>query len=135
MLDIKKIIENQVNKMLDEGAVEKTIQETYSSDTPVKVIITPTEECNGIFLAEASSSGFLAKELMKGKSNATFNWIAIGRIKGYEKRPDIKPILSEKLQNEPELKQDIPKKVKTDIQRREVKPIPVDQESPIQTNR
>jgi hypothetical protein len=76
---------------------EKTIQEAFSNDVPLTVIVTPTSECNGILVVNKSATGFTAKELLSGKSNATFDWIAIGRIKGYEQRPEIRPPTAEEL--------------------------------------
>jgi len=66
---------------------DRTYQNVLSHDIPLKVIITPTSECNGIFVTSKSSDGFEAKELLNGRSSAAFDWIAIGRAKGYEQAP------------------------------------------------
>jgi len=63
-----------------------------SLDQPVKVILTPTDNCNGLYVSSKSNSGFTVGELMDGSSYATFDWMAIGIIKGKEERP---PIISE----------------------------------------
>jgi len=70
------------------GAVtfDETFKELISSDIPVNVIATPTEECKGVYVSDVSKNGFNVNELMSGKSTASFNWIAIGRRKGCEER-------------------------------------------------
>jgi hypothetical protein len=52
-------------------------------EIPLKIILTPTEPTRGLYVAEKYSQGFKAKELDGGTSNATFDWIVIGRRKGY----------------------------------------------------
>lgn len=79
---------------------EQAVKEALSSDAPLKVIVTPTSQCNGVFVDTKSSAGFLVKELINGKSNATFDWIAIGRMKGYEERPAISPITVQQLKQD-----------------------------------
>ena len=79
---------------------EQTVKEALSSDAPLKVIVTPTSQCNGVFVDAKSAAGFTVKELINGKSNATFDWIAIGRMKGYEERPGISPITAEQLKQD-----------------------------------
>lgn len=41
---------------------------------PIIVKITPTADCSGLFVAEKAGDHFVVKELMKGNSNATFDW-------------------------------------------------------------
>jgi hypothetical protein len=66
---------------------ERLFKEAISPDINVRVIVTPTDGCNGIYVSSKSHGGFVAKELLGGTSNASFDWIAIGRRAGYEKRP------------------------------------------------
>jgi hypothetical protein len=68
---------------------ERLFIEAISPRIPVKVIVTPTGECNGLYVASKSQDGFVVRELAKGTSNVSFDWIAIGRRKGYETRPSI----------------------------------------------
>jgi hypothetical protein len=58
--------------------------ELVSSEVPVVVTVTPLGECNGLYIAESRADGFTVKELNGGRSNASFNWIAVGREKGRE---------------------------------------------------
>jgi hypothetical protein len=74
---------------------DQSTQDAISENIPLKVIITPTSECNGVFVSNKSSEGFAVKELISGKSNASFDWIAIGRMKGYEQTPYVQPITQE----------------------------------------
>jgi hypothetical protein len=67
-------------------AFDEAFKEMVSQDIPINVIATPTNECYGIFVSGVSIEGFAVKELSSGKSAASFNWIAIGRRKGCEKR-------------------------------------------------
>ena len=56
---------------LDPMFLEVThIDETH----PIIVKITPTADCNGLFVAEKAGDHFVVKELMKGNSDATFDW-------------------------------------------------------------
>jgi hypothetical protein len=55
-----------------------------SSEIPVVITVTPTEECNGLYISETRADGFAVKEMNGGRSNASFNWIAVGREKGKE---------------------------------------------------
>jgi len=70
---------------------EPGVRTALSGDVPLRVIITPTSRCNGLCVTAKSGAGFAVEELLGGKSDAQFDWIAIGRIKGYEQRVTIKP--------------------------------------------
>ena len=60
---------------------DRSFATAISSDASIKVIVTPTTECNGVFITNKSSNGFTVKELMGGTSNAEFDWIAIAQMK------------------------------------------------------
>ena len=68
---------------------ERLFKDAISPDVKVKVIVTPTDACNGIYVSGKSANGFTAKELLGGTGNASFDWIAVGRRKGYETRPTL----------------------------------------------
>ncbi len=65
---------------------DEAFKDMISQEIPINVIATPTSECNGIFVSGVTKEGFAVKELSSGRSNASFNWIAIGRRKGCEER-------------------------------------------------
>ncbi|MEO0097693.1 MAG: hypothetical protein ABIK78_06335, partial [candidate division WOR-3 bacterium] len=69
---------------------------------PVRIIITPYTS-SLIYISERSNKGFTAKADI-GDLNATFDWIAIGRAKGYEIRPNIIIPDDEALDREIEIK-------------------------------
>lgn len=75
--------------------VDPAIAASFSPEIPVRVIVTPSSECNGICVTEKTSAGFQVKELMRGSSNATFDWIMIARANGYEKTIYTAPIMAE----------------------------------------
>jgi hypothetical protein len=60
---------------------EQSFAAALSSGVAIKIIVTPTTECNGVFIAQKSKDGFTVKELLGGTSNAEFDWIAIGQMK------------------------------------------------------
>ena len=48
------------------------------------VQITPTADCNGLFVAEKAGTSFTVKELRNGTSDATFDWEVAAKRRGYE---------------------------------------------------
>ena len=69
--------------------------ETVTIDAvhPMLIQITPTADCNGLFVAEKTSTSFTVKELRNGTSDATFDWEVAAKRRGYE---------TVRLQQEPE---------------------------------
>jgi hypothetical protein len=55
-----------------------------STIVPLTVVVTPQENCNGLYIAKKSTKEIVIKELQNGKSNAEFDYIVIGVRKGYE---------------------------------------------------
>ncbi len=60
--------------------------ETTSIDDahPIHVRITPTADCNGLYVAEKGDDYFIVRELMQGSSNATFDWEVNAKRRHYE---------------------------------------------------
>ncbi len=75
--------------------LEPTFRAAVSAEVPLKVIVSPNQMCNGICVTSRSARGFTVAELADGKSDAGFDWIAIGRLKGYEVRPATQPVLAD----------------------------------------
>ncbi|MEO0050832.1 MAG: hypothetical protein ABIK42_06795, partial [candidate division WOR-3 bacterium] len=67
---------------------DRLFSEAISPYIPVRVIITPVGSWSGIYVQNTTANGFIAR-CETGNMNAEFNWIAIGRRKGSEKRPVI----------------------------------------------
>lgn len=63
---------------------KESFKSIVSSKENVNITITPTAATNGVYISEVTSEGFYVKENLNGRSNATFNWTAIGTRKGYE---------------------------------------------------
>jgi hypothetical protein len=61
-----------------------------SPDGPVTVTVSPLGECNGLMVAAKSNESITVKELMQGKSNVEFDFIVMGKRRGYE---DYNPII------------------------------------------
>ncbi len=57
---------------------------TLNKNNKMLIQITPTSDCNGIFVSEKYNTNFTVKELMNGTSNATFDWEVAAKRKGYE---------------------------------------------------
>ena len=66
---------------------ERLFQEAISDQIPLRIILTPKDTWSGLYVAEKSHQGFQAKAV-GGEDDAEFDWLAIGRRKGYEERPD-----------------------------------------------
>lgn len=67
--------------------------EMIAENIPIKVILTPTDVCNGLMVSTKSSEGFYVQELSGGKSNATFDWLVIARkaVSGGDKTAEDMP--------------------------------------------
>lgn len=55
--------------------------ELIDENQPLKVNITLTGECGGIFVKEKTATGFVVKELNGGTSTSTFDWMVIAKRK------------------------------------------------------
>jgi hypothetical protein len=68
------------NAKLNNGEVYIAFDAQYKSllgENPV-VTVSPTANCNGLYISSIDKNGFTVKELMNGVSSATFAWIAVG---------------------------------------------------------
>ncbi|MEM7156263.1 MAG: hypothetical protein AAF799_25645 [Myxococcota bacterium] len=52
-------------------------RDLIASDAPYVVLITPTDQCNGVCVPHKSAEGFAVQELGGGTSDATFDWLVI----------------------------------------------------------
>jgi len=67
---------------------EQLFQEAVSSDVPLKIILTPKGGWSGLYVSQQSATGFSVLT-GAGEQDIEFDWLAIGRRKGYEQRPEI----------------------------------------------
>ncbi len=51
---------------------------------PIHVRLTPTAQCNGLYVAEKGEDYFIVRELMDGTSDATFDWEVNAKRRNYE---------------------------------------------------
>ena len=63
--------------------------ELIDENQPLKVNITLTGECGGIFVKEKSATGFVVRELNGGTSASTFDWMVIAKRKFATTTPEI----------------------------------------------
>ncbi|MFH1405537.1 MAG: hypothetical protein ABIH21_05645, partial [Patescibacteria group bacterium] len=66
-----------------------------STTAPVRVFVTLREPANGIFVSKATNNGFSVEELMRGSSNAEFDWFVEAYRKGYEPEEELEIIIPE----------------------------------------
>ncbi len=65
-------------------ALEPNFRDTVTSSQDYHVFLTPRGECEGLYLASTSASGFEVRELHHGTSNIAFDYRIVVRRKGYE---------------------------------------------------
>ena len=63
---------------------KEAFKNLVSNNETINITITPTGETNGVYVGRITKDGFFVKENLKGTSNASFNWTAIGTRAGYE---------------------------------------------------
>ena len=63
---------------------KEAFKNLVSKNETINITITPTGETNGVYVSRITNDGFFVKENLKGISNASFNWTAIGTRSGYE---------------------------------------------------
>ncbi len=56
----------------------KSFSQLINLDKPVVITVSPVGESNGLYISNVDENGFTIKENLKGRSNVSFNWIAIG---------------------------------------------------------
>lgn len=70
-------------------AFKEAFKNLVSNNETINITITPTGETNGVYVSRITNEGFFVKENLKGTSNASFNWTAIGTRAGYENGVEI----------------------------------------------
>ena len=82
---------------LSNGESYITFKEAFknlvSNNEAINITVTPTGETNGVYISKVTNDGFYVKENTNGRSNASFNWTAIGTRKGYENGVEISDIV------------------------------------------
>jgi hypothetical protein len=80
------------NEAFKNAVSTSELSKSVDDEESINITVTPIGESNGIYISKITKDGFFIKENNKGKSNVSFNWVAIGTQKGYEngvKVPDV----------------------------------------------
>ena len=64
--------------------LEPTFAQTVNTGVEYHVFLTPRGECEGLYVANATATGFEVRELHRGSSNVAFDYRIVARRKGYE---------------------------------------------------
>ncbi len=75
---------------------DKDFLNAVSKDASIVVTVSPSGPCDQLFIEDKSINGFSVQEFNDGKSNVQFDWIAVGRRAGYERRPELHQDLAAK---------------------------------------
>ena len=67
---------------------DRLFAESVSSEVEVRVTVTPVGAWSALYLTSTSPEGFDVRSA-DGDENAEFHWMACGRRKGYETRPEV----------------------------------------------
>jgi hypothetical protein len=67
-----------------EIALDPTFAETVNTEAGYHVFVTPSGNCEGLYVARKGDSGFEVRELKGGKSNVAFDYRIVARRRGYE---------------------------------------------------
>jgi hypothetical protein len=73
---------------LDNGAawvpLDTTFRETVNCEMSYHVFLTPSGDCQGLYVAEKTARGFEVRELRSGKSRVAFDYRVVARRRGFE---------------------------------------------------
>jgi len=67
-----------------EIALDATFAQAANSDMDYHVFITPNGDCQGLYVATKSATGFEVRELQSGKSNVSFDFRIVAKRRGFE---------------------------------------------------
>jgi hypothetical protein len=65
-------------------ALEPTFAQTVNTASGYHVFLTPRGDCEGLYVARATTTGFEVRELRGGHSNLTFDYRIVALRRGYE---------------------------------------------------
>jgi hypothetical protein len=64
--------------------LDQTFAEAANTDVQYHVFLTPRDECEGLYVSNATASGFEVHELHHGNSNVAFDYRIVALRRGYE---------------------------------------------------
>jgi hypothetical protein len=65
-------------------ALDPTFALTVNTGTPYHVFLTPSGDCQGLYVTRKTATGFQVRELRGGKSNIAFDYRVVAKRRGYE---------------------------------------------------
>jgi hypothetical protein len=74
----------QLRGGVGEVALEPTFALSVNTGTDYHVFLTPNGDCEGLYVAQKTATGFQVRELRGGKSNITFDYRIVAKRRGYE---------------------------------------------------
>jgi YD repeat-containing protein len=77
----RSVLENGSRYISFDAAFKEMIS---ANPDEMTITVTPNGNSNGVYVASYDANGFWVKENNSGKSNVSFNWIAISTRRGYE---------------------------------------------------
>ncbi len=85
LMSVNKEITISGQAQLENGEVEVTFENDFDQfiDENYKVLVTPTGECNGLYVFDKTTTGFMVKELDNGNSDTTFDWLVVAQRTGF----------------------------------------------------
>jgi len=85
MMSVNKEITISGQAQLENGEIEVIFDNDFDQfiDENYKVLVTPTDECNGLYVFEKTTTGFMVKELDNGNSDTTFDWLVVAERTGF----------------------------------------------------
>jgi hypothetical protein len=76
------------NGQLREGVAEVTLDPTFvraaNAEPGYHVFLTPNGDCQGLYVAQKTATGFQVRELRGGKSSVGFDYRIVAKRRGYE---------------------------------------------------
>jgi hypothetical protein len=75
---------NQLSGGVASIELDATFAQTVSPEMGYHVFITPNGDCEGLFVAQRTATGFEVRELRGGKSNVAFDYRIVAKRKGLE---------------------------------------------------
>lgn len=80
-----RLAEGTATVSLDPDAVGMVF---HGDETPYRVLLTPTGQCNGLAVTRKDADGFVVTELAEGRSDVTFDWFLVAHRRSALDAPD-----------------------------------------------
>jgi hypothetical protein len=66
------------------ATLDSTVALAVNTGTDYHVFLTPKGDCEGLYVAQKTATGFQVRELRSGKSNIAFDYRVVAKRRGYE---------------------------------------------------